>query len=325
MRPIWTQDLDCVIWTPGVCFIGGGSHSEKQQSQQGPVANPAFPMLQGNVQRATSIADMPFQPYTGQIVAPSNPSLDSSWGMFSNIGANNTGGSTLNAGIDVTKGVAGYQPFNVNAGTLPGTDLARYMNPFQKGVIDTTMADLERQRQIARVSDNQSATGAQAFGGSRQGVADAQTNDAYDRNAAATLAGLNFQNFSNAQGMATGDLNRMFSADTANQNAGIAGAGLRLNAGSQLGAMSDQELQQALSRAGAVNQAGTQQRSIQQQMQDAAYQEFLRQLAYPTQGQDLINRAMGLLPGGISQQGTSSGKSSGWNFDSGISFNPLTL
>ncbi len=45
------------------CFIGGGSQSSKNQSQQGPVENPAFPMLQGNVQRATSIADMPFQSY----------------------------------------------------------------------------------------------------------------------------------------------------------------------------------------------------------------------------------------------------------------------
>ncbi len=198
------------------------------------------------------------------------------------------------------------------------------------------MADLERQRQIQRVSDNQSATGAEAFGGARQGVADSLTNDAYFRNAGSTLANLNLGNFNNAQGMATSDLNRMLSAatsnqnagiagaglrlnaDTANQNAGIAGAGLRLNAGAQLSAMSDQELQQALSRAGAVNQAGTQQRSIQQQLVDAAYQEFLRQLQYPIQGQDLINRAMGLLPGGISEQGTSSGKSSGWNF----SFNP---
>jgi hypothetical protein len=191
------------------------------------------------------------------------------------------------------------------------------MNPFQKNVTDTTMADLERHRQIAQMGDAQKTAAAGAWGGSRSGVAEGLTNDAYDRNAAATLAGLNFQNFNNAQGMATNDLNRMLSADTVNQNAGIAGAGLRLNAGSQLGAMSDQELRQALSRAGAVNQAGTQQRSIQQQIQDAAHQEFLRQLAYPTQGQDLINRAMGLLPGGISQQGTSSGKSSETSFDSG--------
>jgi hypothetical protein len=53
--------------------MSGGSSSEKQQSQQGPVANPAFPMLQGNVQRATGIADLPFEAYTRQQVAPSNP------------------------------------------------------------------------------------------------------------------------------------------------------------------------------------------------------------------------------------------------------------
>lgn len=287
MRPIWAHDLDYEIWTPRVCFIGGGSSSSKQQSQSGPTTNPAFPMLQGNVQRATSIADMPFEAYTGEIAPGSNPMLDMSSGMFGNIGANNTGASTLGFGIDATRGVAGYQP---------GSDASLYMNPFQRNVIDTTMGDLARQRNIARVSDNQAATAAQAFGGARQGVADSLTNDAYDRNAASTLANLNFQNFGNAQNM------------------GLAGAGLRLNAGAQLGAMSDQELNQALSRANAVNQAGTQQRTIQQQLDDAAYQEFMRRLQYPIQGQDLINRAMGLLPGGISQQSTGSGSQSGWNF-----------
>lgn len=301
------------------CFFGANESSQKSQSQQGPVENPAFPLLRSNVQRATGIADQPYQPYdANSTVAGVNPTLSSSWDMFRNIGANGTGASTLNSGIDATKGVAGYQPGNITAGSLPGTDLSAYMNPFQKNVTDATMADLERQREIQRVHDNQGATmagGGSAFSGSRAGVADSLTNDAYFRDAGSTLAGLNLGNFNNAQNMATGDLNRRLSADTSNQGAGIAGAGLRLNAGGQLGAMSDQELQQALSRAGAVNQSGQQERSIQQQLADAAYQEFMRRINQPYQGQDLVNRSLGLLPGGVSQSGTSSGSGQSFGFN----------
>lgn len=298
------------------CFFGANESSQKSQSQQGPVANPAFPALMANANRATGIAETPFEGYSGQLVAPSNAGLDTSFNLFNNISANGTGAPTLGAGIDATKSAAGFQPTNVTAGSLPGTDLSGYMNPFQKNVTDTTMADIERQRQIQRVNDNQSATGANAFGGARQGVADSLTNEASQRTAATTLAGLNFQNFNNAQGAATGDLNRALTAGTANQSAGIAGAGLRLNAGAQLGAMSDQELQQALARANAVNTSGTQQRTIEQQKLDAAYQEFMRRLNYPIQGQTLINQSLGLLgPGGVSNAGTSSGSQQSFGFN----------
>lgn len=284
MKSIWAQDLDCLPWTPGVCFIGGSGGS--QSSSTKPVENPAFPMIAANAARARSIADNPFEAYTGNMVAGSNPSLDTSFDMFKNIGANRPGESALTAGIDTTAGVANYQP-----GSLPGIDLSGYMNPYQKSVTDTTMADLERQRQIAGVNDQQKATAAKAWGGSRSGVAQSLTNDAYDRNAASTLASLNFNNFNNAQGMATNDLNR-----------GVQGAQLRLGAGAQLGAMGDQQLQQSLAQAGAVNQGGTQQRSIEQQQNDAAFQEFMRRIMSPYQGQDLVNRALGLLPGGVSNQ-----------------------
>lgn len=264
------------------CFFGGsgGSSSGQQKSQQGPVTNPAFPLLQSNVTRAQGIADQPFQAYdSNSTVASANPSLTSSWDMFKNVGASNTGGSTLDSAIGTIKG-------------LNGGDLSGFMNPYQKQVTDTTMADLERQRQIQRNADNQSATmagGGSAFGGSRAGVADSLTNDAYFRNAGATLANLNLGNFNNAQNVA-------------------------LQSGAQLGAMSDQQLQQALTRAGAVNQAGTQERSIQQQFADAAYQEFLRRIGYQGQGQQLVNQSLGLLPGGVSQAGTSSGNNNASNF-----------
>jgi hypothetical protein len=78
----------------------------------------------------------------------------------------------------------------------------KYMNPYQQEVIDASMADLNRQRQMAQMKDLNAATAAKAFGGSRQGVAQALTNEAYDRTTASTLANLRSQGFSNAQALA---------------------------------------------------------------------------------------------------------------------------
>ena len=78
----------------------------------------------------------------------------------------------------------------------------KYMNPYQQEVIDASMADLNRQRQMQQVADLNTATRAKAFGGSRQGVAQALTNEAYDRTAASTLANLRSQGFNQSQALA---------------------------------------------------------------------------------------------------------------------------
>lgn len=121
-------------------------------------------------------------------------------------------------------------PQNITAGQLSNTDLAPYMNPFQSAVIDQSMSDLERSRLVSRGSDAAAASAAGAFGGSRHGVLDAETNRAYDDNTARTVAGLNAANFGQAREGAQFDIgNRMqeqqlnvqnrFQTDQANQAA----------------------------------------------------------------------------------------------------------
>lgn len=104
----------------------------------------------------------------------------------------------------------------VNAGMLAGTDLSPYMNPYTSSVIDASVAQNERARQAAGVTDAQRATAEGAFGGSRSGVASALTNQLYDQNNQSNIANLNSANFSQAQAGALGDINRKFSADQYN-------------------------------------------------------------------------------------------------------------
>lgn len=65
---------------------------------------------------------------------------------------------------------------SVQAGQIGKTDLSQYMNPYTENVIQTSLSDIERSRQLAA---NQSAAAAQragAFGGSRQAIMEAESN-----------------------------------------------------------------------------------------------------------------------------------------------------
>jgi len=75
----------------------------------------------------------------------------------------------------------------------------QFMSPYQQEVIDTTLAEMDRQAAIQRQGIGQSAIQAGAFGGGREGVQRAE----FDVNAlakrAATQAGLLQQGFQQAQ------------------------------------------------------------------------------------------------------------------------------
>ena len=253
-------------------------------------------LYQQNYDSALGVANRPYQPYTSEGVAPFSPAQLDAQGILGDIGRSDIGDAALNSAVGAAGGILGS--LGANAPTLAGTDLSPYMNPFHQNVIDTTLSQLEQQRQRQRVSDNQAATQANAFGGNRQGVADALTNEAFDRNTAGTLANLNAQNFGQAQSAAEYDLNRGLTADQ-----------LGLGASMDLANLSNDQLALAANRAGILNGVGSQQQAEQQALDQWNYQQFLNQWNYPVQQQDIRNAALGLIP--LQQTQTTKQSSSG--------------
>ncbi len=235
------------------CMINSSS------SKSAPVVNkPGLDALNANVGHADAVANLPFQSYGGELNAPQTQNEQIANSMAP--GAFFAGMPAFDQAQNTATGLSSYQapqastayarsanlgfapqisPTSINRGdvrdvspqSLAGTDLSPYMNPFQKGVIDTTLSDLERSRQIARTSDAQKATAANAFGGSRSGVMAGETNRAYDDNTARTLAALNSENFGQAQNAAVGDITRKQQADTGNAGADLSIAGTNANLG----------------------------------------------------------------------------------------------
>lgn len=205
---------------------------------------------------------------------------------------------------------------DVKPQSLLSTDLNAYQNPFQSQVIDNTIGDLNRARQMQIQSDQDAAIGRGAFGGSRSALLESETNRNFADSVAKASGNLRSQGFDRATSLAGQDIGRQFDADrymsgidsnVANQNAlfgqqsGLARQGL-------LGDVAQSQAQLDARRFGAdqsaLNQFGLQQAQFDNQRfgadQDALNRFGLQQGAYDNQmnmaNMDAINRASQLNP-----------------------------
>lgn len=162
--------------------------------------------------------------------------------------------------------------FNQAAGAynaaLQGPNIGQFMNPFTQNVTNRTMADIGAAQQMGMNQLGAQATQAGAFGGSRHGVAEAQTNAGFIKQMADTSAGLNMQGFDRALGAAQQQ------QGTLSQLAGQGfGFGQQLN---------QQQMQQ-----------GQMQQAIQQALIDAAKGQFGGFTGAPAQSITLPMAAVG--------------------------------
>jgi len=208
------------------------------------------------------------------------------------------------------QGIGAYQPFLQSAGALQGQAQAtagaagqfvgpnayqQFMSPYQRDVIDTTLAEFDVQAQKGVPSLAASAINAGAFGGGREGVQRAEYQQSSDRNRAALQAQLLGSAFGQAQqaaGQAFGQQQSM-----AQQQAQLAQGQLGLGQAGQ--AFLGQDVG-ALSTFGAQNQALAQaQLSANQQL---AQQQMNQPLTATQQLGSGITGLVAGYPGGIQTQ-----------------------
>jgi hypothetical protein len=224
-----------------------------------------------NFQQAQGVAGaLPVQQFAGY-----NPMYQAGEEALVNTGLAGPGitGTDLAAQMAAYGGV--YQPgqitaqqTNLSMGQGPGS-IGSYMNPYTSMVRENALSDLESARRAAIQQTGERANAARAFGGSRQGVAEALTNQGFAKQAATLGATLNEQAFNQAMAMQQADIGRRSAADIANQQAGLQGAQLRLGGASQLGNLAAQQQALRLGGAQAVMGAGGARQALDQQQMDA--------------------------------------------------------
>jgi len=167
-------------------------------------------------------------------------------------------------------------------------ELDARMNPFTQGVINQLQRDISEQQQLALGRTGEQARAAGAFGGSRQGVAEALTSGRYGDAFARTAGQLRADQFNRAMAGADSDRARAEQfrqgafgqteqakqfADAARQRA----AATRLAAATDLRATGQAIDDATASRINALSAAGKQKQALDQALKDFEYQQFIEE------------------------------------------------
>lgn len=171
-----------------------------------------------------------------------------------------------------------------NIGTIAGSDIAQYQNPYTEQVIKANEADILRGAQMGLNTLDAQAQAAKAFGGSRHGVALGEYGRGVAEQLAQSSAGLRQSGFQQAQQMAQSDI----------QNR-LAQANLGLGAASQLGMLGQQSFGYGTQIADRLQQQGSQEQLMQQALIDAAKAQFAGYTGAPSQGLGYVTQALGAV------------------------------
>lgn len=260
---------------------GGG----KQTSTQTQSVDPEFKerALQ-TYARAEDVANRAYTPYTGQMVAGFTPQQEAAFAQFGR--AAEAAQPAIMQAQDFARRAGSYQPQTV------AQAMEAYRNPYEEAVVSTTLGDIERARQVAQTQGAAQAVAAKAFGGSRQGVAEAETNRAALDQAARTAAQLRSAGYESAANLGARDIAAAQQAEAQ-----------RLAAAGQLGQLG--AAQQAALTQGAQGMfgAGGAQQQLAQARLEEAYKQFAEEQAYPLQQLQIMQQALGFFPNPMTTTG----------------------
>jgi hypothetical protein len=142
------------------------------------------------VQTTSDMIQQPNVPYTGDRLAQFTDLQEKGFQGVNNLGpsAQSTAAGTLAQTTGDKALATTYDPSTMTS-TLPGGPQQtstqsftgagtadKYMNPYMQGVVDIGKREATRQDDIARTQRNAAAVNAGAFGGSRQGIVEAEAN-----------------------------------------------------------------------------------------------------------------------------------------------------
>lgn len=234
----------------------GGQPSQPSNMQNTTSQLPAYlqPYVERNVGAAEGLAGQAYTPYGGQRIAGFNANQA---GSQANIMGMQTPGQFTGANA-TTAGVMN------GSWTDPG-QAAAFMNPYQQNVTDIAKREASRQSGIQSTMDDARFAKAGAFGGSRQGVVDAER----ERNLSQQQNDIQMQGSNQAyqQGMNQYNQQQQTQLGAANQSANLGTA----------------QQQADLSRFGAQAGVGGQQQALEQQGMNQDYQDFVNQRDYGKQ------------------------------------------
>ena len=249
--------------------MSGGGGQQQQTGQQTTVtelpewAKPYAKDILSKGQALTDVNQNPYQTYNAPRVAGFSPMEEQAFTGAANLGPSQAGLAGQGVALGASLGA-------MNTGRFGQRQAQQYMNPYLESALAPQLELMRRQQGAQGVQMAGQATQAGAFGGSRYGLAQAQQN-LNNQLAQQNLVGQGY-NTAYQQAMA------QYNADQARRLQGLSTA---LQGAGQLGQLGQQQFGQQAQAIGIQGQMGGQQRALEQQGLDLAYQDFLNQQNYP--------------------------------------------
>jgi len=154
--------------------------------------------------------------------------------------------------------------------------MATYQNPYENQVVQASLRDVANQAAMGMNNLNAQADQANAFGGSRHGIAMAEAAKGFNQQAMDQAARLRSQGFNTALGASQADLNR------------------QLGAAGQLAGMGQQSFGYGQAIQNQQMQQGAMQQQMMQNLINAAKQQYQGYVGAPQQG---LNTMLGTVTG----------------------------
>lgn len=258
-------------------MAGGGESSQSSTSSLDPAIKQAY--LQ-NYGRATGVAEG----LKAREFAGFTPEQQAGFDITGRTATQAPGIATLEKGIGTTERLSNLSPTDLTGGSILNRNISQYMNPYTEEVINRSMADIGRQRDIALTNEAARATGAKAFGGTRQLIGAQLAAEPYAKQMGDVAAQLRSAGYDKATGLAESDINRETAAKTTAANLGLSSA-------QQLASMGAAQQALGLQAGEAMANVGAQKQQLSQAQMDA-----IRNL--PLEQQQIINQALSLQPAG---------------------------
>ena len=237
----------------------------------------AGPYVTDMLGRAEALAQLPFQPYGGQLTAGTAPLQTQA---FQGIGSLTVPQALDTAAQQAQQTYGASQQYMPTVGTIQS-----YMNPYLEAVLEPQRREASRQADIARNQMQGRMAQAGAYGGSRQAIMEAEA----QRNLQTLLGDITGKGYAGAFDAAQ----RQRQADI---EAGQRGLAAQTAATTALGGIGGQQAQYGLANVAQQLAAGQQQRDIEQQGLTAAYNQFLREEQYPQQRLEFQRQMLAGLP-----------------------------
>lgn len=195
--------------------------------------NPAFveDAIKGFTGKVTGLMDQ--DPLN--FVAGADPLQTQAGKAASGLGGYQAG---LTDATGVASRLAGATTGKIGASSLL-TGLQDYMSPYTQNVVDTTLSDMDVDAGRTRAAQAASAARNNAFGGSRFGVREAQTEGELSRARATADAQLRDTAFNTGASLSNSDAERRQGAAVANQGAESADLARQLSAGGLMGQLAE--------------------------------------------------------------------------------------